>query len=86
MDLSLREQKSSAKRLHDRSIDLESEDKIDSKTKEKLDLLRKKSNLQLIESLRMDSQMMQIRFSEFLDRENNIYNLYAKERERNEML
>ena len=29
---------------------------------------------------------MEIRFQEFLSRESNIYNLYAKERERNEML
>jgi hypothetical protein len=48
--------------------------------------LKKKSNLQLIEALRMDSKMMQIRFQEFLSRESSIYNLYAKERERNEML
>jgi hypothetical protein len=59
---------------------------MDSKTKEKLDSLKKKSNLQLIEALRMDSKMMQIRFQEFMNRENSIYNLYAKERERNEML
>ena len=56
MDLSLREQKSSAKRRHDRSID--SEEVMDRKTKELLDGLKKKSNLQLIEMLRMDSKMM----------------------------
>ena len=84
MDLSLREQKSSAKRRHDRSLD--SEEVLDSQTKKLLEGLKKKSNLQLIETLRMDSKMMQIRFDEFMSREGNIYNLYAKERERNEML
>jgi hypothetical protein len=43
MDLSLKEQKGSAKRRHDRSVD--SDEKIDSKTKELLEGLKKKSNL-----------------------------------------
>ena len=34
----------------------------------------------------MDFKMIQIRFNDFLNRENNIYQQLAKERERNELL
>ena len=61
--------------------DLASED-----DNELLQALKKKSNLQLIEAIRMDSRMMHIRFTDFLSKENNIYTRLAKERERNQML
>mgnify|MGYP000441995455 CR=1 FL=1 len=59
---------------------------MDDKQKNLLESLRKKSNLQLIESVRMDFKLIQIRFNDFLTRENNIYSLLAKERERNDLL
>ena len=34
----------------------------------------------------MDFKLIQIRFNDFLTRENNIYSMLAKERERNEVL
>jgi hypothetical protein len=46
---------------------------LNEKQKEVLENLKKKSNLQLIESVRMDFKMIQIRFNDFLTRENNIY-------------
>jgi hypothetical protein len=60
--------------------------KMNDKQRDLLDSLRKKSNLQLIESVRMDFKLIQIRFNDFLTRENNIYSMLAKERERNELL
>lgn len=49
----------------------------------KLQELRSKSNLQLMESIRMDAKMMNLRFNDILSKENNIYLMLAKEREKN---
>ena len=44
------------------------------------------SNLEILEKIRMDCQIMQVRFSEFFKSENSIYTLLAKEREQNKVL
>ena len=85
MDLSMSQQRNSAQRAHKPSDD-PSDDPIPGADSERLQALRRKSNLQLIESIRMDSKMMNIRFADFLTKENNIYTRLAKERERNQML
>lgn len=53
---------------------------------EKLHDLRNKSNLQLMEAIRMDAKMMNLRYNDILQKENNIYLMLAKEREKNQML
>ena len=85
MDLSMSQQRNSAQRAHKPGND-PSDDPISGADSERLLALRRKSNLQLIESIRMDSKMMNIRFADFLTKENNIYTRLAKERERNQML
>ena len=52
----------------------------------KLRELKSKSNLQLMEAIRMDARMMSLRFNDILSKENNIYLMLAKEREKNQML
>jgi hypothetical protein len=44
---------------------------------------RTKTNVQLIDSIRMESQMMAMRFKDYQNREENIYTRFIKERERN---
>ena len=51
-----------------------------------MDSLRNKSNLQLMEMIRMDAKMMKLRQSDLLSKENNIYLMLAREREKNHML
>lgn len=48
--------------------------------------LKVKSNLQLIEAIRMDARMMHLRLNDILSKENNIYLMLAKEKEKNAML
>lgn len=85
MDLSMSQQRNSAQRARRPGEDL-SDEPMSGADSERLLALRRKSNLQLIESIRMDSRMMNIRFADFLAKENNIYTRLAKERERNQML
>lgn len=85
MDLSMSQQRNSAQRARKPGSD-PSDDPASGEDSERLLALRRKSNLQLIESIRMDSKMMSIRFASILAKENNIYTRFAKERERNQML
>ena len=86
MDLSLREQNSSGKKVGGkRSLD-DSDEILDEKQKQVFNELRKKSNLQLIDSIRMNGKMMQMRFHDFLDKDSNVYLMLAKEKEKNKML
>lgn len=57
----------------------------DSLRERRLSDLRNQSNLQLLEQIRMNSQMMQLRLDQMLKKEQNIYMLLAKERDRNLM-
>ena len=47
---------------------------------------RRKTNMQLVDSIRMEGQMMSMRFKDFQKREDNIYTRFVKERERNGIL
>ena len=58
----------------------------EAQVQEKLQELKSKSNLQLMEAIRMDAKMMSFRYKDILSKENNIYLLLAKEREKNQML
>jgi hypothetical protein len=43
----------------------------------KIESLKKKTNLQLIEAVRLDAQMIEMRFSDFFSNENNVYTKLA---------
>ena len=85
MDLTLSQQRSHSESLPKDDCARSNETRTEEE-KEKLSALRRKTNAQLIEAIRMDSKMMSLRFSDFLTKENNIYTKFAKERERNQML
>ena len=86
MDLSLREQNSSGKKGTDKRALHDSDEILDEKQKEVAHGLKNKSNLQLIDSIRMNGKMMQMRFHDFLDKDSNVYLMLAKEKEKNKML
>lgn len=86
MDLSLREQNSSGKKLTDKRALDDFDEILDEKQKEVARGLKRKSNLQLIDSIRMNGKMMQMRFHDFLDKDSNVYLMLAKEKEKNKML
>lgn len=64
----------------------EHDEAAESQRTQRLYELKVKSNLQLIEAIRMDARMMHLRLNDILSKENNIYLMLAKEKEKNAML